>query len=649
MLSSVQTPLIQVLLIEDNEDDYVFTKTLLASVEAPRFQLDWFSSFATAKAAIARVHYDVCLIDYRLGEGCTGLDVLQALVNQGFHAPIILLTGGGDRTIDLEAMHLGAVDFLYKDELSAGLLERSLRYAIQSKKAEDAALYLAQEAADRQQQYHALVNSIDGILWEADPGTGEYTFLSQRLERLLGYGIDCWLGDPGFWQSCIYQEDRAAVLQFCRQVGPGQQHRELEFRVVAADGRVVWLRNLVTAVHDQQGAWQLRGVMVDITAQKLAETALGESEARYRAIVEQSIECIYLIDVVNHRILEANPSAQRLLGYSLEELQTLTLYDILEQERSALHRQIQGILADGNPYVGQGQHRCKDGSLVDISASISLITYHQQRVLSVIAQDLTYQQRVEAAQQQIAELERLSQLKDDFLSTISHELRTPISNMRLATQLLEHTLQRQGFLDPDENHTRRYLDILQEEIQREISLIDDLLNLTRLDAETEPLLLTKLDLSPWIFHLVEAFEARIQLQRQVLSLQVPPQLPALTTDLTSFKRILSELLTNACKYTPAGERITLAVQILESELLAQPAVQIRVSNSGVEIAPQEYDRVFEKFYRIPKEDPWRYSGTGLGLALVKKLVQRLGGCIRLESSQGQVHFILELPLGQPLP
>ncbi len=106
-------------------------------------------------------------------------------------------------------------------------------------------------------------------------------------------------------------------------------------------------------------------------------------------------------------------------------------------------------------------------------------------------------------------------------------------------------------------------------------------------------------------------------------------------DSTSLERILAELLNNACKYTPPGERITMTA------CAANGVIQLKVSNSGVEIPAHELPRIFDKFYRVPSADPWKQGGTGLGLALVQKLAEHLGACIWVESASGQTCFTIE--------
>lgn len=250
----------------------------------------------------------------------------------------------------------------------------------------------------------------------------------------------------------------------------------------------------------------------------------------------------------------------------------------------------------------------------------------------------------QAAQAQVRELQRLNQLKDDFLSTVSHELRTPITSMTMAVRMLEISLSPLGVLDGGVHPADRYFKILRRECERETNLINDLLDLARLDADVDALVLAPIDLAPWVEHLVESFEERVRSQHQSLQVDIPAQLPFLTTNLAYLEQILIELLHNACKYTPSHETIVI------SATSTTEGVQLCVSNSGIEIPAAEIEHVFEKFYRVPNHDPWKYGGTGLGLALVEKRVKQLQGTIAVSSAQGWTTFTLKLPwqLKQPL-
>lgn len=255
------------------------------------------------------------------------------------------------------------------------------------------------------------------------------------------------------------------------------------------------------------------------------------------------------------------------------------------------------------------------------------------------------QQQQTTLKLQVQDLENLHRRKDDFLNTVSHELRTPMTNIRMATRMLELAMLRAGILTPnpteasaETSKVAHYLQILKLECEREISLINELLDLQRLEADLQPWLLETIQLQTWLTQVVEPFQERAQQRQQKLQVMVAAPLPPLSTDGSSLERILDELLNNACKYTPAQAEITVKACIISDRL------QLSVSNSGIEIAPEQLPHIFDKFYRIPKHDFWKEGGTGLGLALVQKLVERLGGRITVVSSQQQTEFMVELPL-----
>ena len=146
-----------------------------------------------------------------------------------------------------------------------------------------------------------------------------------------------------------------------------------------------------------------------------------------------------------------------------------------------------------------------------------------------------------------------------------------------------------------------------------------------------------IDLQVLIPELVAPFEKQIQQQQQHLVIDLSEKLSLINSDVSFLERVLKELLTNACKYTPAQETITIRTWELQDNVF------LSVSNSGVEIPPEEQESIFEKFYRIPSHDPWQYGGTGIGLALVKKLVELLDATIQVDSYQEETTFTIQFP------
>lgn len=300
-----------------------------------------------------------------------------------------------------------------------------------------------------------------------------------------------------------------------------------------------------------------------------------------------------------------------------------------------------------------------------------------------------------AAQLQVEALEKLNLLKDDFLSTVSHELRSPITNMKMALQMLNLTFRQlviTRLLPQDEIDSMRvetssstngkshhaaparslsdislsdqdlsvhseplvrrmtqYLAILNTECQQEINLVNDLLDLQRLEASHQPLELATVDLNVLLPSLADSFQGHANARQLQLEVIIPQPLPTVESNQDALSRIVSELLHNACKYTPPHEQIQLmaavtAAATVEDNVTHTHYLQIAICNTGVSIPIQELPHIFEKFYRVPSTDRWQQGGTGLGLALVRELVHHLGGEIQVESCDRKTTFTVILPM-----
>lgn len=273
-----------------------------------------------------------------------------------------------------------------------------------------------------------------------------------------------------------------------------------------------------------------------------------------------------------------------------------------------------------------------------------------QQVANQCAIALRQARLFQAAQIQVKALEELNGLKDDFLSTVSHELRTPLTNIKMAIKMLQ--------LSEREEQRQRYLKILQQECERETGLINDLLDLQRLASGTQLLNLAPIDVKDWVAQIVASFQERTRQRQQTLQLEMPPELPIITSDAACLERILTELLHNACKYTPPGEQIKVSARTINlasgvtgaetdsthSSTSNRSRLALSVCNSGVEIPPDALNHLFDKFYRVPGGDRWKQGGTGLGLALVQKMTVHLGANIHVSSTAQNTCFTVELPV-----
>ncbi|PLZ96888.1 ATPase [Fischerella thermalis CCMEE 5328] len=243
----------------------------------------------------------------------------------------------------------------------------------------------------------------------------------------------------------------------------------------------------------------------------------------------------------------------------------------------------------------------------------------------------------ERTKQYVEQLRELNKLKDEFLSNMSDRLRYPLTNMRMALRML-----RQPGRTPEQQ--TRYLDILEEECTKEINLINDLLTLQKLENHQEPPQFETLDLNSRIQDISASFEKKLVEKGLNISYELPEQSLELETELESFDRILQELLTNAVKFSERDT--TIQLQATHQVIQQVDRVIIKVTNIGRGISEAESTYIFDAFRR--GRGRWT-PGTGLGLALVKSLVQHLSGEIAVESTPiedtdlSKICFTLNLP------
>ena len=243
----------------------------------------------------------------------------------------------------------------------------------------------------------------------------------------------------------------------------------------------------------------------------------------------------------------------------------------------------------------------------------------------------------ERTRQYVEQLQKLNELKDEFLSNISDRLRYPLTNMLMSIRNL-----RLPGIAPERQV--RYMDILEQECTKEINLINDLLTLQKLESPHEAPQLQTIDLNTRIRDIAASFGEKLAQKGLKISVDLPEKSLKLQTELESFDRILQELLTNACKYSEHDTTVHLQTVHRVDQQIDQ--VIIKVTNTGRAISQEEATYIFDKFRR--GKGRWT-PGTGLGLALVKSLVQHLNGAIAVESlpisdsEQSEICFTLTLP------
>lgn len=250
--------------------------------------------------------------------------------------------------------------------------------------------------------------------------------------------------------------------------------------------------------------------------------------------------------------------------------------------------------------------------------------------------------------ERIGELEATCQQKDHFINNISHDLRAPLMNIKMAVRMLATSLETDVDLANllSGHRAEKYLQILEQECDREVELIDHILEIQRLELASLPrcsginrqIDLEVVELNTWLLVTITPFMDRVEMSHQVLMTTMSEWLPILTTNRVYLTKILTELLNNACKYTEKNGKILVSIEGNPNS----PWLTIEVKNQA-EISAHHLPHIFEQFYRIPGANRSQ-QGTGLGLSLVRKLVQQLQGKIDVISSGGWTKFIVQLPV-----
>ena len=264
------------------------------------------------------------------------------------------------------------------------------------RKAEDALTSardgLEKRVRERTGRFRDLVNSVEGIVWEADAATFQFSFVSDQAERILGYPVERWLSEPAFWKDHLHPHDREWAVPFCERATGENRDHDLEYRMIAADGRVVWLHDLVTVVVDDGRATQLRGVMVDITDRKHAETALQE-RAGLLDLTHDSVFVRDMADVVTYW----NRAAEEFYGWTAKEAVGKISHHLTQTIFPAPIEHIRATLLQAGRWEGELVHTKADGTQAVVASRWSLQRDQHGQPFAILEtnNDITKRKRAE--------------------------------------------------------------------------------------------------------------------------------------------------------------------------------------------------------------------------------------------------------------
>jgi PAS domain S-box-containing protein len=511
-------------------------------------------------------------------------------------------------------------------QLRARALEQSnsaLRTEVRVRQAAEAAL----ERATARLESTMAAAEIGSWIWDLQ--TDEVT-ADRNLAALYGVGHERELrGDPALRRRTIHPEDRALVEAAESSALRTGALASTEFRIVQPDGSWRWVVSRGKVHFDAKGQpVLLAGLLIDMTAQKAVEQAWRQSEKLYRAIGESIDFGVWLADA-GGRNTYASESFLRLLGMTQQQSSQRGWWHLLHPEDLAATRDAwQECQRNGSGWYCE--YRCLgvDGEYHPILAQGVPIRDDTGRVTGWAGINLDIS-RVKRTEQALREADRR---KDEFLATLAHELRNPLAPIRNAARLLETA-------GVDDRQRQWGRDVIARQVQRMALLLDDLLDVSRITRGQLQLRKARVELSSVVAAAVETARPMVDAKRHSLDVRLPAQPVELEVDPLRLSQALSNLLTNAAKYTDPGGAITLAASVEGTEL------QLRVQDSGIGLSPQSIPRLFEMFSQVDAAADRAEGGLGIGLALVRGLVALHGGTVAA-SSEGPglgSQFVIRLP------
>jgi PAS domain S-box-containing protein len=489
-----------------------------------------------------------------------------------------------------------------------------------------------------QQMYEQLVNSVEGIVWEADAETFRFTFVSQYAERLLGYPLESWLSEPDFWSRHLHPDDREQAVKFCVDAVAKREDHAFDYRMIAADGREIWLRDIVTIAPAGTDAVRLRGVMVDITERKLAEEALRRAEASYRKLVESLPAIVYLArPTPPYSIIYISPNITN-LGDSAKDWRSLP--DIWNQllpgeDRAQIIRETEAALGRGENAELEYHLMAADGTAHWFHDKGHFVTDESGNKIGWqgVIVDVTETKKLEEQLRQSQKLESVGRLAGG----IAHDFNNMLTAINGYCELILRRM-------TDDDPIRRNIEEIRKAGQRSTSLTHQLLAFSRQQV-----------LQPKVFDLNEIITDTINLLQRLigedilLNTVLDPRLGLLEADPGQLTQVIMNLAVNARDAMPKGGNLTIRtenVYLDDGFTKRHPTTRtgsyilLSVSDTGTGLDSETQQHIFEPFYTTKEVG----KGTGLGLATVYGIVSQSGGYISVESELGAgTTFYIYLP------
>ncbi len=481
-------------------------------------------------------------------------------------------------------------------------------------------------------RYRQVADSLQDVLFQTDTA-GCWTFLNSAWTEILGSTIEQSLGSPCADALCA--EDRAAfaeLLESARAANAANVTPRV-LRFVAQNGEVRWLEVALRANFGAQGEFRgTAGTLRDVTEKLRAEDALRETLEMKRAILQGASYAIVSTDE-NGIIQTFNPAAENLFGLSAQavigQVSPAIFHDAdeLQARASALSSELGVIIApDFETLIARARHQVGSGNEAEWTCLRADGTAFPMRISHSVLRDADGEiAGYVSIGYDLTETRRAEKLKNEFVSVVSHELRTPLTSIRGALGLLSG-----GVAGELPASATQMIGIAQKNADRLVLLINDILDIEKIESgkmrfETSEIALPNL--------LENALESnRGYAQTLGVEIELEPLAPALQSatlsgDEARLQQVMSNLLSNACKWTPRGSSVRVRALLAPDSAPSNARVSIEVQDAGPGVPPEFEARLFERFAQADGSATREKGGTGLGLAVSQAIIEKHGGAI----------------------
>jgi PAS domain S-box-containing protein len=496
-----------------------------------------------------------------------------------------------------------------------------------------------EELRESEERFRQLAENIQQIFWMYDVAEHKLIYISPVCHQVLGYDSDrCYEKTLSFWLSHIRPEEAISVQRLSRKALRGQPV-EVPVRYTKPDGSERWLLARAFPVRDRHNRiFRIAGIAEDITEQKEQELRLRLLESvivkAHDAVVITEAEPV---EPPGPKVIYVNEAFTRMLGYTPEEIIGKTPR-ILQGPKTDLNelKRIRQALKECKPAIAELVNYHKDGSEVWIELSIFPVTDQPGNYTYWVGlqRDITHRKQAETEMQKALEKEReLSDLKSSFVSTVSHEFRTPLSTILSSADMLEFYA---GNCSAEKQleHVQR----IQMAALNMKEMLNDVLLLERADARKDPVEPAPINLQSFCEALIDEMRLNDQDQHPLLFERQTPQLDLQACmDGKLLRQIFTNLLCNALKYSPTGSTVHFRLSCDEK------FAYFEIQDEGIGIPAADQSRLFEAFHR--GTNVGMISGNGLGLAIVKQSIEMHQGQIEIRSQENEGTIVrVTLPL-----